>query len=337
MVRLKDIAEKAGVSITTVSRVLNGDETLNVPKKTKTTIIQAAEALGYKKRHTTSTSKFKHHVGVILWFRKEDELSDPYFTEIQQGIEHLALTKNIHITTIYKRADHSYDLTPLKHVDGMIAIGKFIKREIENFQAITNHIVFVDSTPDANQFESIIIDFRKAIRVILDYIVKSGLTKIAYIGGYERIHNRLLYGERRKTFFLAGLKRRGLYNEALVRIGLFNQKDGYNLMNAILKEQIPQLVFCANDSIAQGALLALNKRGLNVPNDVFVIGFNDNDEAQYLTPPLTTLHVPTKQMGQEALLSLLKHFQYPHLSPVQKLMPTKLVIRQSTKQVYSNE
>ncbi len=330
MARLKDIAQQSGVSITTVSRVLNEDATLNVPNETKQKIYTIASELGYRKKVHPSRSTRQYHVGIVLWFTQEDEMGDAYFIEIRQGIERLAVLKNIHLTTVYKSDDKRYDLRALKDVDGMIAIGKFLKNEIMSFSQITTNLVFVDSTPDVMHYESVVIDFRKAVRQVLEFILTTNLEPIAYIGGYERVNDKILYGERRKKFFLDGLKRRNLYDPDLVETGFFRQKDGYILMKKILKKKKPALVFCANDSMAQGALLALNEANLKVPDEVSVIGFNDNDAARFFSPPLTTLHVPTRHMGEEALLSLLKRLDYPNIAPVKKSVPTRLIIRQST-------
>ncbi len=331
LAKLKDIALKAGVSITTVSRVLSDDKTLNVPDKTKVKIRTIAEELGYQKKQRAPSVKKHQQVGIVLWFSQHDEMNDPYFTEIRRGIETMAETCGVQITTVYKSEDMTYDLKPLKDVDGIIAIGKFLAGEIVRFKEISHSIVFVDSTPDARAYESIVIDFRKAVRQVLDFILETRLTPIAYIGGYERVNDKVLYGERRKKFFLEALKKRNLYDEALIETGFFRQKDGYRLMKKILNRKRPALVFCANDSMAQGALLALSEANIKVPEDVSVIGFNDNEQARFFSPPLTTLHVPTKHMGQEALLSLMKRMEHPDIPPVKKLVSTHLVVRNSTR------
>ncbi|MFW6319725.1 MAG: substrate-binding domain-containing protein [Bacillota bacterium] len=175
-----------------------------------------------------------------------------------------------------------------------------------------------------------VIDFRHAMKQVIKYILSLKEKNIAYLGAYEKVENEILYGERRKKFFLDVLKRQGLYQKALIKVGVFTQESGYKNMQKILQDTIPDIVFCANDSIAYGALKAIHEKALNVPNDIKIIGFNDNTESRYITPSLTTLHIPTFEMGEEAFLSCMQMIKRPNRLPVKKVLPTKLMIRQST-------
>ncbi len=332
MAKLKDIAKHSGYSIATVSRVLRSDSTLNVPEKTKNIIIETAKDLGYKKTQSIpkTPSSTMQHVGVILWYDQQEELSDPYFMEIRQGIEESADAHGVRLSTVYKTIKGTYDLSSLRNIDGLIALGKFSKQNVETFLKISKHIVFVDSSPDLIRFSSVIIDFRRSVKQVLNYILNTKLRPIGYLGGYERVNSQVLYGERRKKFFLDALKKENLYDPELIRNGYFKKESGYELMSDILLRRRPRIVFCANDSIALGALKAIHDKGLKVPEDIAIVGFNNNDESRFASPPLTTLNVPTRTMGKEAFMSLMEELSEPDKTRVKKVVPTHLMVRQSS-------
>ncbi|MFW5841955.1 MAG: LacI family DNA-binding transcriptional regulator [Bacillota bacterium] len=330
MVVLKDIAKRLNISIATVSRVLNHDTTLNVPESTREKIHLTAKEMGYIKKPKKSSSSAKTTIGVVMWYTQDEVLNDPYFIEIRRGIERIAEQENTKIVTIYKQNNHSYNTSMIEASEGIIAIGKFSDSQIESFERINKTIVFVDSSPNDYRFTSIVIDFRHAMKQVIKYILSLKEKNIAYLGAYEKVENEILYGERRKKFFLDVLKRQGLYQKALIKVGVFTQESGYKNMQKILQDTIPDIVFCANDSIAYGALKAIHEKALNVPNDIKIIGFNDNTESRYITPSLTTLHIPTFEMGEEAFLSCMQMIKRPNRLPVKKVLPTKLMIRQST-------
>jgi len=326
MVTLKDIAKAAGVSITTVSRVLNEDPSLNVPEATKRKIFSIAEQMGYSGRK--SSKRRKNRIGIILWYDREGELQDPYFMEIRQGIEKKAAGKNVEITTIYNEDGH-YDLKSLKGIDGIICIGKFLKKDVLTFKEVSKNLVFVDSSPDDLAFDSVVIDFRRAVKQVLEFILTSGLHPVGYIGGYEKVNETVLYGERRKKFFIDALKKRALYDETLIEAGFFTQESGYELMRKILSRKTPRVVFCANDTIASGALKAIHEANLAVPEQIAVIGFNGNNESRFTHPPLTTLFVPTETMGEAAFASLVARLEDPEKLPIKKVIPTWIIRRKS--------
>ncbi len=325
MAKLKDISEKLGISITTVSRVLNEDPAFKVKDATRKKIIQTANAMGYK---TTAHTKYKDAIGVVLWDQAHRLDTDPYFAEITEGIITTAKQLKIGVKQAFKDENHQFDLHDLQGVTALVCIGKFTRKEINQFEAITNTIVFVDSSPNEQHFSSVVIDFKRAVQHVLDFIASKDYQTIAYIGGYERVNEQTLYGERRKIYLMQALKAHENYNKDLIKIGDFTAESGYHLMKNIIAKQRPSVVFCANDSIAEGALKALHDLKIKVPDDIAVIGFNDNEQTKHFLPPLTTLHVPTKKMGREALKSALD--LKDDKLPVKKYIPTKMIIRQST-------
>lgn len=327
MATLKQIAEQCNVSITTVSRVLNNDQSLSVSSDTRGEILKVAEQLGYTKKLNNSQENL--HIGVVLWYDAKKEIEDPYFMEIRHGIERQSKEQGIYIMTVY-RENGKFNLNHLSHIDGLIAIGKFTNEEIKSFEKKTRSIVFVDSSPVPHQYDSVVIDFREAVRLVLEYIIKAGYEKIGYLGAYEKIDDVVLYGERREKFFRDYLEKRDLYIPSHVRIGEFSSLSGYQLMqDEIKKGMLADVYFCASDSIAMGAIKALHEANILIPDQVAIIGFNDIAQARYIHPSLTTLKIETTAMGEEALRSLIERIKMNKKIAVKKILPTTLIKRQS--------
>jgi LacI family transcriptional regulator len=325
MARLKDIAGKLNVSITTVSRVLNQDETLSVNPKTKEAILQYAKSINYQSK---SQKVKKRLVGVVIWMKKHDELSDPYFMEIRHGIERLAEREHIFIMTVYKE-NGKYDITKLEGVDGLICIGRFNKQEENTLKKVSNHIVFVDCSFNPQVYDSVMIDYQKSVQIVLDYLLSKNHNEIGFIGGVESEEKEKILGEHRERYTRQYLLERNLLNPRHFHIDQFSIKSGYELMKKALEDTPASAYFCASDTIAIGALKAIHEKGLNVPTDIAIIGFNDIAQAAYTHPSLTTLKVYTETMGEEALQSLIQRLNYPNKLPIKKIIPTKLIIRQS--------
>ncbi|MBU1020658.1 MAG: LacI family DNA-binding transcriptional regulator [Firmicutes bacterium] len=332
MATLKEIADKLNVSITTVSRVLNFDTTLSVGDDIRKKIIETATDMNYKtpRNRMRLKSRTKLDIAVIHWYSSSEEVDDPYYIQIRRGIEQLSAKSNINTVLIYKEAD-GYQIDDFEGVQGIICIGKFSNEQIELFQRVSNNIVFVDSSPNEEVFDSVVIDFHTAVRDILTHLVNQGYRKIGYIGGVEYIGNNVRLGERRELVFRDFLFQRGKLDTDYIHVGKFSCESGYNLMKEALKqEKRAEVYFCASDSIAIGALRAIHEAGLQIPRDIGITGFNDNPMSQYTYPPLSTVHVYTEFMGEQALGSLVERIEGRDL-PIKKVVPTKIILRDTLK------
>jgi LacI family transcriptional regulator len=332
MATLKEIADKLNVSITTVSRVLNFDTSLSVGDDIRKQIIETASDLNYKtpRNRMRLKSRNKLNIAVIHWYNSSEEVDDPYYIQIRRGIEQLAAKSNINTVLVYK-GDHGYQMEDLVDIQGIICIGKFSKEQIDSFLAFSTNIVFVDSSPNEELFDSIVIDFHTAVREILTYLLNQGYKKIGYIGGIEYIGNNIRLGERRELVFRDYLFQRGMLDLDYIHVGSFSCESGYNLMKQALESQKrAQVYFCASDAIAIGALRAIHEAGLKIPEDIGITGFNDNPMSQYTYPPLSSVHVYTEFMGEQALESLVDRIEGRTL-PIKKVVPTKIIIRDTLK------
>lgn len=330
MATLKEIAEKTKVSITTVSRVLNNDKSLSVSNKIRQKILDTARNMQYKtprNRMRLKSSK-ELNVCIVHWYDIDQEINDPYYMQIRMGIEKLAIESNINTDLVYKKDDR-YDFSEASY-DGLILVGKFSNEEINRFKEKSDHLVFVDSSPRENEFDSIVIDFKSSVEMILNHIINRGYTSIGYLGGREVICQSISLGERREQVFREYLKDMDLLNETHIHVGEFSTESGYMLMKKALEKDVAQVYFCANDNIAIGALRAIREKGLKIPDDIGLFGFNDGTNSEFTFPPLSTLHVPTEDMGRQALASIVEMVEGRSIH-IKKVLPTKLVIRQSIK------
>ena len=330
MATLKQIAEKTNTSITTVSRVLNYDKTLSVTDDIRMKILEEAKKMKYKtpRNRTKIKSSKKLVIGMVYWYTIQNEKDDPYYIQIRRGIEKLAIHSGIDTVVIYKDKD-TFDFKNIPKLDGLICIGKFSTAQIELFNKVTTKIVFVDSAPNVNLHDSIVIDFDKAVKELLKEMIKEGYTKIGYLGGTEYVSKYVKIGENRELTFREFLFNRNKLNTKYIHIGSFTTESGYEMMQeALSKNDYAEAYFCANDSIAFGAMRAIHESGLKIPDDIAIVGFNDNPNSKYSYPTLSTVRVETEFMGEQALISLCEQID-GRMIPIQKVIPTELVKRNS--------
>jgi len=326
MATIKDIAEKAGVSIATVSRVLNYDSSLSVSDETKKRIFEIAEALSYKKRSTKKSSSAR--IGILLWYTEKEELNDLYYMSIRLGIEQRCEQHGIQVANFY----NSIDSMKQEEFQGIIAVGKFSNNQIDELSKLAEHIVFVDSNPDEDVYDAVVVDFEKATRTVLKHFIENGHTNIGYLGGREEFKDHSAKIEEiREKAFRTYLAEANLLDESNIYIGSFTVEDGYQLMKQAIVEKgdnLPTAIFAANDLIAIGALRALNEEKLAVPDRVSLIGVNDISVSKYVFPPLSTVKVHTEVMGETAVDTILERISGRQIAK-KVFITTKLVIRET--------
>lgn len=328
MATIKDIANKAGVSISTVSRVLNYDATLSVGDSTRQKIFEAAEELNYKKKPLRKAASPR--LALVHWYTEAEELNDLYYLSIRLGVEKQCQMRNLQINKFFY---NKLENLKTEAVEGMIAIGKFSPSQISELKDVTKQIVFVDSTPEEEQFDSVVVDFEKATKTVLNYLMEKGHRKIGYIGGREQLKGHLEEIEdlREKTF-KAHMQSHGLLEKSSVFTGRFTVEDGYWLMKQAIQdlgEDLPTAFFCGNDTIAVGSLQALHEENIAIPDRVNIVGVNDISVSKYVYPSLSTVKVFTELMGETAVDLLLERITGRSVAK-KVYVSTKLTIRESS-------
>lgn len=326
MATIKDIAQKAGVSPATVSRVLNYDPELSVSKETEQKVFEIAEALNYTKH------KNKRRESAVLrlvqWYDSEEELADLYYLAIRLGIEKRAEELNIRL--IKEQLSELSDT----ETQGTIAVGKFDQAQMKQLKKLNEELLFVDFDGLALGINSLVVDFSQGVQLIIDQFIKEKHERIGILSGMEYTKgSRHEIDDPRFLVFREYLTRLKLYNEADHLQGAFTIEGGYTAMKTYLESHTdyPTAFFASSDALAIGAMRAIQGHGLRIPEDISVIGFNDVSVAKYVTPALTTVKVYTEWMGELAVSTILELIQEKAPVPRKITVGTELILRESTR------
>lgn len=327
MATIKDIANLAGVSPASVSRILNNDPTLSVPMQTRQKVFNAAKELGYekKKRKNDDTNMV---IGIIQWLSPIQETEDPYYLSVRQGVEDFCFQNHISIKrAFYTDVDF---LSSLEGVDGLVCIGKYGSKDIEIFKNICKNIIFLDMNIDPIHECCIVLDFKNAIKTVVSHLHSLGHQTIGYIGGLEYTDQQL-YPDVRKKYFMRFCDELHIEYQDYIIEKEFSIESGFTMMNELIQEKrIPSAIFAASDPIAIGALKALALHDIKVPEDISLVGFDNIDTANYTYPPLTTIFAPTFDMGFMGARLLYDAFKRnENLSPFRIQLPCYLIERES--------
>ena len=328
MTTIKDIALKANVSISTVSRVLNHDQSLNVSINTRDNIFKVAKELNYIKRDIKTKNVYKAlNVNIILWCTYEREIEDTYYLSIREAAQNYLLNKSVVVNITY--IDQLDLNTKLIDSDAIIAIGRFSKEEISYFRKSCTNIIFVDMYMQKIYVNTIILDIKNAIYDTIHYLLKMNHTYIGFLGGVEYTSDGSVYLEQRLHFFKHYCKKFKLDYEEYIQLGEFSVNSGYDMALKLIKSNnVPTAIFCASDDIAKGAMKALEENNINVPNDVSIIGFNNNQDANSKNT-LTSVNVPTTKLGEFSAKFIYDQANNFQACPIRLTFPCELIVRKS--------
>ncbi|WP_455819093.1 LacI family DNA-binding transcriptional regulator [Clostridium butyricum] len=333
MATIKDIASIAGVSISTVSRVLNFDESLNVSDSTRQKILKIADELEYTSSSKKKKSKKNNkNIGILCWCNYEEELADPYYLSIRLVVERICSERCINLVKL----DKNIDLKLVKELSGILVIGNYYTDMVEKMSNDNDNIVYVDYSPDESKYDSVVIDKKKATFDLLNYIYEIGHRRIGLIGGKdlnENYENMMI--DERDIEYQYFMKCKGIYNPKYIyTASRFNFKSGYELTKEMLKEkERPTAVFVENDTMAIGAYKAIAEEGLTIPDDISIVGFNDQPSAKYMVPSLTTVKLSTEYLASAAIDLVLENIDGSRPYKKKVVIPTKLKIRKSCKNI----
>ncbi len=324
MATIKDIASIAGVSISTVSRVLNFDESLNVSDSTRQKILKIADELEYTSSSKKKKSKKNNkNIGILCWCNYEEELADPYYLSIRLVVERICSERCINLVKL----DENIDLKLVKELSGILVIGNYYTDMVEKMSNDNDNIVYVDYSPDESKYDSVVIDKKKATFDLLNYIYEIGHRRIGLIGGKdlnENYENMMI--DERDIEYQYFMKCKGIYNPKYIyTASRFNFKSGYELTKEMLKEkERPTAVFVENDTMAIGAYKAIAEEGLTIPDDISIVGFNDQPSAKYMVPSLTTVKLSTEYLASAAIDLVLENIDGSRPYKKKVVIPTKL-------------
>jgi LacI family transcriptional regulator len=328
MVTIKEIAAAVGVSSATVSRVLNYDSTLSISTRKRQAIIETAEAMNYstpRSRNRANQQQGLSRVALVHFLAPERELVDPYYVALRLGIERRCSALKIETVKVY-HTDARPDPTLLQEASGTIIIGRHDEDEIDWLRHHSRQLVFADYVPADDSIDSVSADLKAAMEKLLSALVQRGYRRIAYIG----------WSDRRAQAFVQWMTAAGWFDDRLFRSGDNTEEGGYRLTREILSERKPlDAIVTFNDSMAIGTYRALHEAGLSIPDDIGVASFNDISVAQFLNPPLTTVHLPAEEIGETAVELLLERVGGRDLAK-QINLASRIVWRASTRALLSD-
>ena len=335
MPSIMDVAKKAGVSITTVSRVLtNSPHPVN--SKTRERVLLAAEALGFTPNALARAlaSDKTNIVGIIV-----GDASDPYFATIVRGISDEA-SQNGYLTFICNSdrvVENELNFLRLMrnyHVDGVIFAGGGLTDSayLAQFPGLlaefdNRRVPVVVLGHHGFQAPMISIDNQKAAQEMTEYLIGLGHRRIGFIAGPSSLTTSNI----RTQGYIQALANHNIpFDPNLVMESNFTYEDGLQLADQMLKlDKHPTAIFGSNDQTAIGCLVGLKQRGVSVPKDISVVGFDDISAALYVDPPLTTIRVPMREMGLLSMKQLLCAINNEPIEPL-LILHHELVVRASS-------
>lgn len=327
---IKDVAQAAGVSYTTVSHVIN--HTRRVDPDTSKRVTDAILALGYHPNIIARSLRKgeTNTIGLIV-----PDASNLFFAEIARKIEDFGYNQGYSVILCNSdnnpKKQESYINTLLaKQVDGVIFISAGGEpKDLHLFNQNKIPVVVADRDVPVELADVVLIDNEKAGFEAVSYLIELGHTCIACITG----SNDLSPSMQRFEGFKKAHRKKGLkWNPALVSNGQFTFSSGESVMASLLTQSPrPTAVFALNDMMAIGAMTAARKAGLVIPGEISFIGFDDIELASAITPALTTIAQPIEEMARFATEMLIDRIQGKRTGGnIRKILPARLVIREST-------
>ncbi len=330
-VTIKHIAAALNISISTVSRALH--DAYDVSPETRQKVLALAEQLDYNP-NPFAVSLVKHEtkiIGVLL-----PEIATPYFSMVVKGIQDVAYNAGYNV--MFFISDESFEREKIilkrlsiNSLDGLIAAVSVETHTSEHFQKLMAKglpIVFFDRVlSDINTSKVVQDDYRGAYNATL-HLIQQGCKRIAHLGGPKHLVN----AQKRAQGYLDALSDNGMeMKKNLVVHSGFTQDDGLRDMSKLLGlKPLPDAVFAVNDRKAIGAMLALRRYGYKVPEHVAIVSFGNTPVSEVMTPTLSTVEQAAYEIGAKSCQLLFGHIKSPEIEAQTVVMPSKLVIRESS-------
>lgn len=332
---LKEIAKEAGVSISTVSRVINKHSVNAASKEVQDRIWEIVRRTGYTPNTTARDlkrggSKITEPLSrsiACLFARTNDSISDSFFSKLARSLEQEAFKHNYILKYSFTAIDihhpNTFRLITDNHVDGVVILGRCDKNTLSFLKKYFNCVAYTGLNNLEARYDQIICDGYQASLTAMDHLIGLGHTRIAYIGETDF--------EDRYTGYCTSLSshKYPLKKEYVFNVPL-SSEGGYQGAKKMLSQNGGiTAVFCGNDITAIGAMRAIQESGLSIPKDISIISIDDIDTAQYLSPMLTTIHIPVEEMGQMTAKILIDRIENGHKLPIKINLPYYIANRES--------
>jgi LacI family transcriptional regulator/LacI family repressor for deo operon, udp, cdd, tsx, nupC, and nupG len=327
-VSIYDIAKRANVAPSTVSRALQDHP--RIAEKTKQRIKQIATEMDYIPS-TVAKSLFANRtwtIGLVLV-----TIADPFMGRVVEGVEHTALEAGFNVFLSTSQNDPQRELAVIdifqqRRVDGIIVIASHLfSRYAQHLDRGSTPIVVINEQDPGANMHSVTVDDVQGAQLAVEHLIGLGHRRIGYVG----IPNRPKSNQHRLKGYQNALAAAGIESDPAL-IFASGELEGHAMRGEASLELMlasgATAVFCYNDTTAMGVLAACYRRGVVVPDQLSVIGFDDIDMAVYAIPPLTTIRQPRFELGQRAMSMMLAALDGQ--KPDNQILPGELVVRETT-------
>jgi len=327
-ITLKMVAERAGVSVNTASRAINNK--LDINKETKKRILKVAQELGYVRNDTAVALRTKKTgtIGVVIADNR-----NPFYAEVLNGMEVAARGKNYHIILAntqrdYRKEEEAINLLLAKRVDGLL-ITPVQDRDDDIKNLIEANIPFVVVGRDFENIEvdAVYNDEVKGGFLATEYLIKKGHKKIALINGF--LYKSPAKG-RLEGYKKALNKYRIPLDNSLISVGDINIEDGYERTKQMLEKILDfTAIFAYNDMMAFGSMQAIKEKGLRIPEDIGLIGYDDILFSSLISPALTTIRLKKQELGVKSVKLLFSRINGNRKKTKKVMLGVELVVRET--------
>ena len=329
----RDVAKLAGVSQATVSLVLNGVPGSRISDKSRRRVLDAARRLDYHP-NASARSLVRQRAGVLgLVLRQHSDFlgANAFLPRVIAGLTSVTVPAGFKLLVEpvedVSRPDAYIQLAREAHVDGMILSG--VRSDDDQLRHLSDRDfpVVVWGRLPGSEMPFVDVDNAAAARTAVEHLIRLGHRRIACItnGPPEDAASAARLEGYQLALEYAGIT----FDAQLVRYGDFEERSGTDAMLDLLAlTPRPSAAFVASDEVALGALKAVRARGLRVPDDIALVGFDDLPISEFVDPALTTMRVPARAIGAQAAVMLIELIT-SHVQPESRLLPTELVIRES--------
>ena len=332
-VTIYDIARKLNISIATVSRALKDDAV--VSKKTKKKIFELAEQMGYRSNHFARNLRNQqtNTIGIIV-----HELNSNFITSVLAGVEKVTTEAGYDLVIVHSSESYAKEAANAKNlfhkrVDGLLASLAFDTTNLDHFKPFTNKgipVLFFDRVEQDGNNTVVVIDNNKCGYIATQHLVEQGCRRIAHVTASL---NRNVYSQRFKGYQDALFDNKIAFDEELLIVTDLSEKAGVDAALQIMKmKPLPDGVFITNDFVAAVCMRTLKEHGLSIPDDIAVVGFNNDAIAKLIEPALTTINYPGMDMGEIAARNLVNHLRgisnIQHTNTI--IVRSELIVRNSS-------
>ncbi len=332
-ITIKDVAKRAGVAHSTVSLVMNERE--HVSAKLRERILKISDEMGYQPNMLARSliSKKSATVGVVFP-ENPHFFTITYFLMLIEGIQNACKKYNralMFFSLDQTKGESYYQISRKWLIDLMVIINidytRDISKDIQDLKDNNIYFSVITKYPGREKVNSVSVDNFEGVRLALEYLIERGHRRVGYISGNPNSSD----GPARLKAFKALSKQLNLdQDEGLIVYGDFTFESGEREISKLLDlKRPPTAVFAASDYMAIGAMRTIKAKGLSIPKDIALMGFDNTLEAAYVEPGLTTIRQPLQEMGEKAVDLAVKAMRDPDAPPQTLVLKPELIKRQS--------